>query len=122
MSEKNIVELELGNVVPSPTNPRKDYPEETLKELAASIKETGVIQPIIVVKHDGEFVHEIVAGERRWRASKIAGRKTIPCIVKELTKEQIIEIQWIENLQREDVSALDEGLGLKKLMDQGWRV
>jgi ParB/RepB/Spo0J family partition protein len=122
MSEKNILDVELGNVVPSPTNPRKDYPEETLKELAASIKEQGVVQPIIVVKHDGEFVYEIVAGERRWRASKIAGRKNIPCIVKELTKEQIIEIQWIENLQREDVSALDEGLGLKKLMEQGWTV
>jgi ParB/RepB/Spo0J family partition protein len=122
MSNKGLVEIEVGRIVPSPTNPRKDFAEGALQELAESIRDQGVLQPLILIQREGEFVFELVCGERRWRAAQLAGLGTVPCLVKELSKQQIIEIQWIENLQRNDLTPLDEALGLAGLMAEGWTV
>ena len=108
--------LKLVDVEPNRSQPRQDFDEEALLELADSIKEHGVITPIIVKKTDNGF-YTIVAGERRWRASKLAGLKQIPAIVKDLTDMQTQEIALIENLQRKDLNPVEEALGYKKLMD-----
>jgi len=99
--------------------PRKKFDEESLKELADSIKIHGVLQPILVVERDGRYL--IVAGERRWRASKIAGLKEIPCLVADFSNSEIKEISIIENLQRADLSPIEEAKAIKELVDEfGW--
>lgn len=94
---------------------RARFTEEGLADLAASVKETGVVQPIIVRPVDEQ--HEIVAGERRWRAAVMAGFDTIPAIVRDLTDEQVLEVQIIENLQREELLPLEEAEGYRELMN-----
>lgn len=112
LSAKNIP---LAAIVPSKTNPRKTFGTEADKELASNIVEHGVLQPILVRPvADGKY--EIVAGERRFRASKQAGRETIPAVVRELADDVALEIQIIENLQREDVKPIEEGHGYKQLV------
>lgn len=106
MSTKTIQNLQIGKVKVDPNQPRKTFNEDSLNELAGSIKTYGVLQPITVRKSGKEFV--IVMGERRYRASIIAGRKTIPAIVREFKDDEIMEIQIIENLQRKDVDAIEE--------------
>jgi ParB family transcriptional regulator, chromosome partitioning protein len=97
----------VDRIVPNPEQPRLSFDEETLQELSASIKEHGVLQPILVrPRENGQF--EIVAGERRWRATKAAGIETIPALVEEIDDDTALEISIIENLQREDLSPLDE--------------
>jgi ParB family transcriptional regulator, chromosome partitioning protein len=99
--------IDVNRIVPNPEQPRLAFDEETLAELAASIKEHGVLQPILVRPlEDGEF--QLIAGERRWRASKAAGVATIPALVEEIDDDTALEISIIENLQREDLSPLDE--------------
>ena len=112
----SIKELPLEKVVPNPEQPRMTFHEETLQELAASIREHGVLQPILV-RPAGE-VFQIIAGERRWRASKLAGKDTIPAIVERFDDATALEIALIENLQREDLSPLDEAIIYKKMTDQ----
>lgn len=109
--------IELAKITPSPMNPRKHFDEQALKDLAASIKSHGVQQPI-VVRPDGnkKEKYEIVVGERRFRASKIAGQENIPAIIRPLSNAAALEIMVIENLQREDVHPLDEALGYEALM------
>ena len=99
--------LALGRITPNPNQPRLAFDQVTLDELAASIREHGVLQPILV-RPLGENEYELVAGERRWRASKAAGLETIPALVEELDDDTALEISIIENLQREDLSPLDE--------------
>ena len=111
-----VESIKIVDIEPNPEQPRSDFDEESLEELAASIKEHGVITPIIVKKADNGF-YQIVAGERRWRASKKAGLKKIPAIVKEFTEIQTQEVALIENLQRKDLNPVEEALGYKKLMD-----
>ena len=111
-----VESLKLIDIEPNPQQPRTDFDEESLEELAASIKEHGVITPIIVTKADNGF-YQIVAGERRWRASKKAGLKKIPAIVKEFSEIETQEVALIENLQRKDLNPVEEALGYKKLMD-----
>jgi len=111
-----VRELPLEKVVANPSQPRTTWHEETLAELAASIREHGVLQPILV-RPAGES-YEIIAGERRWRASKLAGRRTIPSIVERFDDATALEIALIENLQREDLSPLDEALIYKKMTDE----
>ena len=111
-----VESIKLVDIEPNPEQPRSDFDEESLEELASSIKEHGVITPIIVKKADNGF-YQIVAGERRWRASKKAGLKKIPAIVKEFTEIQTQEVALIENLQRKDLNPVEEALGYKKLMD-----
>lgn len=111
-----IEKLKITDVEPNRNQPRKNFDEEALEELAESIKRYGVIQPIIVVKKDKYY--EIVAGERRWRASKKAGLKEIPAIVRQSDERQNKEIALIENVQREDLNAYEKALGIKELMDE----
>lgn len=111
-----IEKLKITEVEPNRNQPRKNFDEEALEELAESIKRYGVIQPIIVVKKDDYY--EIVAGERRWRASKKAGLKEIPAIVREGNERKNKEIALIENVQREDLNAYEKALGIKELMDE----
>ena len=115
--DDNIVikEIKLNEIEPNRNQARKVFEEEALDELAESIKEYGVIQPIIVTKKDGYY--EIVAGERRWRASKKAGMKTIPAIVRDDNTRENMEISLIENVQREDLNPIEKARGLRTLMD-----
>jgi ParB family chromosome partitioning protein len=108
-----VRDIPVAKIVPNPSQPRMTWHEETLKELAASITEHGVLQPILVRPSGDGF--EIIAGERRWRASKIAKRETIPAIVERFDDATALEIALIENLQREDLSPLDEAFIYSKM-------
>lgn len=109
-------EIEIGLIDRNPEQPRKNFDEDALKELSDSIKVHGVIQPIIAKEVNGRFV--IIAGERRWRASRLAGLKTIPCIIKDYTEQEISEIAIIENLQREDLNPIESAKAIKNLISQ----
>ncbi len=111
-----ITEIELDRIVPNEFQPRKVFDDEKLKELAASIREQGVIQPVIV--HRAGSGYELIAGERRWRASRLAGLKTSPALVKEATKRDLLEMALIENIQREDLNALEAAEAYKRLQDE----
>ncbi len=112
-----VVNLKIVDIEPNKDQPRTDFDEEALVELSESISEHGVITPIIVTKSDNGF-YKIVAGERRWRASKKAGLKEIPAIVRELSEMQTQEIALIENLQRQNLNPVEEALGYKRLMEE----
>ena len=109
-------EIEIGLIDRNPDQPRKIFDDEALAELASSIKNYGVIQPIIVKEVDGRYV--IIAGERRWRASRLAGLKTIPCVIKDYTEQEVSEIAIIENLQREDLNPIESAKAIKSLIAQ----
>ena len=111
-----VRDIPLEKVIPNPGQPRMTWHEDTLAELAASIREHGVLQPILVRPAGNEY--EIIAGERRWRASKLAGKETIPAIVERFDDSTALEIALIENLQREDLSPLDEAVIYKKMTDE----
>ena len=113
-TKDSVVELKINDISPNEGQPRKDFDESALQELADSIKENGVIQPIIVQKKGSGY--RIVAGERRWRASRLAGLKVIPAIVRELTDQQTMEQALIENLQREDLNPLEEAYAMQNLI------
>ena len=112
---KEVVDLPLSELRPNPYQPRKIFDDEALNELASSIKEHGVFQPIIVKKTIKGY--DIVAGERRFRASKKAGLTTIPAIVKDFTDDEMMNIALLENLQREDLSAIEEANAYKAMLD-----
>ena len=114
-SEK-VIEMKLNEIEPDINQPRKVFDDEKLEELSESIKEHGVLQPIIVTKKDDYY--QIIAGERRWRASKKAGLKTIPVIVRDYDAKKIREVSLIENLQRQDLNALDTAKAIKELMEE----
>jgi ParB family chromosome partitioning protein len=111
----DIMYIPLGNIKPNPNQPRKDFDEEHIRELAASIEKNGLLQPIIVRKKS-PITFEIVAGERRWRAANLAGVYEIPAILKDFDDRQAFEIGLIENLQRKNLSPIEEANGYKKLM------
>lgn len=111
-----IIEIEIDRIIPNEYQPRKSFDESRLKELASSIKEQGVIQPVIVHKSGGGF--QLIAGERRWRAARLAGLRTIPSIVKEATKRDILEMALIENIQREDLNPLEAAEAYKRLQEE----
>lgn len=108
--------VKISKVEPNRSQPRKRFDEDALLELAESIKQYGVLQPLLV--SDKKDYYEIIAGERRWRAAKIAGLKEIPVIVKEFNEQEIVEISLIENIQREDLNAIEEAMAYKRLMDE----
>lgn len=112
----SVVELKINDISPNSEQPRKRFNEEALQELADSIKENGVIQPIIVAKRGTGY--RIVAGERRWRASRLAGLKVIPAIVRDLTDQQTMEQALIENIQRQDLNPLEEAFAMDNLMKE----
>lgn len=108
-------EIELSMIDRNTEQPRKNFDSSALEELANSIKEHGVIQPIILVKKGSRYM--IIAGERRFRAAKIAGLKTIPAIIREYNNQEIKEISLLENIQREDLNPIECAMGMKELMD-----
>ncbi len=114
--QNGVLEVSLDDIFPNPDQPRKVFNEKALDELANSIKINGVIMPIVLQKCDGGK-YMIIAGERRFRASKIAGNATIPAIIKEYDERRIKEISLIENLQREDLNPIEAGNAMKQLMD-----
>ena len=111
-----VTELNIEDVYPNPDQPRKVFDETALNELADSIKKHGVIMPIVVVKKGLRYM--IIAGERRYRASKIANKATIPAVIKEYSEREIKEISLIENLQREDLNPIEAANAMKQLMDE----
>lgn len=113
---QGVSDISINAIKPNPFQPRKDFDEEKIKELALSIKEHGLIQPI-VVRTRGDF-YELIAGERRWRALQMLGRQTIPAIIKEYSDGQMLEVALIENLQREDLNPIEEASAYKKLMEE----
>lgn len=115
-SQEEIVELSLDDLRANPYQPRRIFKDEALAELADSIKEHGVFQPVIVKKSIKGY--EIIAGERRVRASKLAGKQTIPAIIRQFTDEQMMEISLLENLQRENLNVLEEALAYKTMIDK----
>lgn len=109
-----IVELKITDISPNVEQPRKYFDQNKLEELASSIRENGVIQPIIVCRGDNGY--RIVAGERRWRAARLAGMTVIPAIIRELTELQVLQHALIENIQRQDLNPLEEAYALDKLI------
>ena len=107
--------VKISKVEPNREQPRKSFDEDALQELADSIKQFGILQPLIVKKK--EDYNEIVAGERRWRAAKIAGLKQVPVILKEFNEQEIVEISLIENIQRENLNPIEEAVAFKRLME-----
>lgn len=114
---KGLNEININDIVPNPNQPRKHFDETALNELAISIKVHGIIQPIVLNEaEDGKFM--IIAGERRWRAAKIAGLETVPAYVRRFTEKQVKEISIIENLQREDLNPIEAAKAIKQLMEE----
>ncbi|WP_283577538.1 ParB/RepB/Spo0J family partition protein [Ligilactobacillus aviarius] len=114
-ADEKVEELQLDEIRPNPYQPRKNFDEENLKDLSDSIRKNGVFQPIIVRK-SSVMGYEIIAGERRFRASKLAGKDSIPAIVRAIDDEQMMEVAVLENLQREDLSPLEEAEAYSTLM------
>lgn len=108
----------LDQIRPSPLNPRKNFSEVELEELAVSIREKGLVQPIVVRPLDNGVGYEIVAGERRWRAAQKAQQHTVPVIVRRLSDQEALELAIIENVQRADLNAIEEGTGYRELIDR----
>lgn len=115
VERENTTELDIDLIIPNPEQPRTRFPEENLNELAQSITNNGIIQPIVVRQKDGEY--EIVAGERRWRAAQKAGLKKVPVVIKEVSDEKLLELALIENIQRQELNAVEEAKAYRKLID-----
>ena len=124
-SEKNVrdyvvptgeVKVKISKVEPNREQPRKQFDEDSLLELSESIKQYGVLQPLVV--SDKKDYYEIIAGERRWRAAKLAGLKEVPVIIKELSKQETVEISLIENIQRENLNPIEEAMAYKRLLEE----
>ena len=115
-ADNSLVEGKISEIDPNIGQPRKKFDEDELLELAESIKIHGVIQPIIVTKRGKRY--EIIAGERRWRASKLAGLTKIPAVIREYTDKEIMEVSLIENIQRQDLNPIEEAVAFKKLIDE----
>jgi ParB family chromosome partitioning protein len=114
-TQAGAAEIPVARVSPNPHQPRQSIPEESLAELAASIREHGVIQPLVVTQLGDEY--QLIAGERRWRAAQLAGLTTIPAIIKETTPQQMLELALVENVQRADLNPLEEAGAYRQLMD-----
>lgn len=108
--------MKISDIEPNREQPRKNFDKEDLEELADSIRQFGIIQPIVVQKKDDYY--EIIAGERRWRAAKLAKVKEVPVVIKEYTKQEVMEIALIENIQRKDLNPIEEALAYKSLIDE----
>ena len=114
--KENSNEIKVADIIPCAFQPRTEFDRDALESLAASIKEKGVLQPLLVRKKNDKY--EIIAGERRWRAAQLAGLDKVPAIVKDLSDSETLEIALIENLQRENLSAIEEAEGLNRLMNE----
>lgn len=113
---KDAIMVDIAKIEPNREQPRKNFDEDALLELADSIKQFGVLQPLIV--QDRNDYYEIIAGERRWRAAKLAKLKEIPVLIKQYTDQEIVEISLIENIQREDLNPIEEAIAFKRLLEE----
>ena len=116
LNKSGEIMVKINKVEPNREQPRKDFDEDALMELADSIKQFGILQPLLVQKKKDYY--EIIAGERRWRAAKIAGIKEVPIIVKNYTDQEIVEISLIENIQRENLNPIEEAMAYKRLLEE----
>lgn len=116
MNGKQVIDIDIDSLQSNPLQPRKSITPESLVELTDSIREHGVLEPLVVAKTPAGF--QIIAGERRWRASKLAGLKTVPAIVKETTPKGMLEMALVENVQREDLNPLERAQAFVRLMDE----
>ena len=114
----NEIKIGITKLTPNPNQPRKNFIKEELENLASSIKEKGIIQPIIVRKHPTSDNYEIIAGERRWRAAQIAGLHDVPVITRDFSDTEVLEIALVENLQREDLNPVEEAKAYKILLEK----
>lgn len=114
--EESVLIVKMSQIEPNRKQPRKQFDEDGLVELSESIKQFGVLQPLLVQKKDDYF--EIIAGERRWRASKLAGLKEVPVIIKDFSEQEAVEISLIENIQRENLNPIEEAAAFKRLMEE----
>lgn len=114
--KETVKQVKLSLVEPNRDQPRKKFSEESLAELADSIRQYGIIQPLIVQDKNGYY--EIIAGERRWRAAKLAGLKEIPIIIRDISQQEVMEISLIENIQRENLNPIEEALAYKRLLEE----
>jgi len=115
-SESRVRELPIATIVANPRQPRKDFDENGLRDLAASLKRSGLLQPVVVRRHGQEF--QIVVGERRWRAARLAGLSHIPAIVRDTTDAESLELALVENLLREDLNPMEEAEGYQRLLGE----
>jgi len=113
-NQSSVIEVEINQVEPGPGQPRKNFDKEKIDALAESIKEHGIIQPLIVTREENRYY--IIAGERRWRAAKAAGFKTIPVIERNATTKEVLELALVENIQREDLNPIEEAEAYAKLL------
>lgn len=113
---KDVIYVKIGKIEPNKEQPRKSFDEDALLELSESLKQYGILQPLLV--QDKKDYYEIIAGERRWRAAKLAGLKEIPVIIKKLTDQEMVEISLIENIQRENLNPIEEALAFKRLLNE----
>ena len=114
-SAPGIAEIEVESIVPNPRQPRQAMDPESLEELAASIREQGLVQPLVVAQVPGGY--QLLVGERRWRAAKLAGLDTVPVVVREVTPQQMVELALVENLQREDLNPLETATAYEQLAE-----
>ena len=110
-------DVDIAQVKPNPDQPRKDFSEAELEELADSIRECGILQPLVVRPHEGAY--QIVAGERRYQAARRAGLATVPCVIREVDDADVMQLALVENLQREDLNPLEAAFGYRSLMEEG---
>lgn len=115
-SEKGVAELRINEIEPNVGQPRKKFDDEKLLQLSDSIKQHGIVQPIIVRKE--ENIYKIVAGERRWRAARLAGLTSVPVIIKDVSNKQVMEMALIENIQREDLNPIEEAEAYERLINE----
>ena len=113
---QGAMEIALSDIDPNPEQPRREFDKEALEQLAESIRQAGVLQPLLVTKEGLRY--RIVAGERRYRAARLAGLNTVPCLVRDLSEQEKMEAALIENLQREDLNPIEEAAGIRALMDK----
>ena len=111
-----LTEVDLDRVIPNPRQPRTSIKQAELEELAESIREHGILQPLLVAKSGADYM--LVAGERRWRAARLAGLRTVPVLVKDTTPQQLLEMALVENIQREDLSPLEEAAAFSQLVEE----
>jgi ParB family chromosome partitioning protein len=116
LKNTGVQEIDVVRIHPNPDQPRKEFDSESLEELASSLQTHGLLQPILIKPHDEDYV--IVAGERRYRAAQLAGLKKIPCIIQECTEQEMAERALVENIQRSNLSPVDEGMAYARLMKE----
>lgn len=116
-TEKTVNTLKLSQIEPNPNQPRKNFDNDKLQILADSISEHGIVQPIVVKKNENGF-YTIIAGERRWRAARIAGLTDVPVVIRDYDDEAVAEVSLIENLQREDLNPIEEAMGYERLIEE----